>query len=150
MEILKWVGSFAIAILAGASLVIQSSLNAQVRSVWGSPAWAALISYLGGSIVMILVLLIIRPAVPDFEVLQRARWVTYLGGFFGACYVVSLIVIIPVLGNATSFSLLVAGQMVCALVLDHFALLGAAESSMDPKKMMGVVLLSAGVYFIRV
>jgi len=150
MELLKLLGSALIALVAGASLVIQSSVNTQVRAAWGSPAWAALISYLGGTCVTILVLLILRPTFPDASVFHKTSWTSYLGGFFGTCYVMGLILIIPFLGNATSFALLVTGQMICALILDHFALLGAAEHSVDLKKIFGVVLLSAGVYLIRV
>jgi bacterial/archaeal transporter family-2 protein len=46
-------------------------------------------------------------------------------------------------------ALIVLGQMVGAMLFDHFALLGVPENPITPTRMAGVALLIGGVVLIR-
>ena len=41
------------------------------------------------------------------------------------------------------------GQMLAAIVIDHYGLLGLEQQSITPLRMLGVLLLIAGVILIR-
>lgn len=53
-------------------------------------------------------------------------------------------------GTARAYiALVVTGQMVAALAVDHDGRLGVAQRPIDAPKMIGVVLLVGGVVLIR-
>ena len=50
----------------------------------------------------------------------------WTGGIIGAVYVCCVIILAPKIGAANTLGLVVGGQMVLAIILDHFGLLGFA------------------------
>ena len=73
----------------------------------------------------------------------------WLAGILGAFYVAVVIILAPKLGTALTFVLIVAGQMVVSLILDHFGMLGLPIKQINWQRMVGVALLIAGVLMIR-
>ena len=63
----------------------------------------------------------------------------------GALYVVSVIVLVPRLGSAVTFALIVAGQMGISLAIDHFGLFGFPRTPLSLARVGGGALLVAGV-----
>ena len=76
------------------------------------------------------------------------RW-AWTGGLFGAISIALAILLVPKLGAAAFIALLVTGQMLASLAFDLYGLLGLARRSMDLPRLLGVVLLLAGVVLIR-
>src|SRR6185312_2923510 len=106
---------YALAIGAGVSFVFQQAVNANLRTEIGSPWWAGFISYLGGTIVMLVVALSLREPWISKETLERSHLISWSGGIFGAIYIAISILLVPRLGAAMVIALLVAGQMLGAL-----------------------------------
>jgi bacterial/archaeal transporter family-2 protein len=132
----------------GACLVIQASLNAGLRTQIQSVSWAGFISYVGGTLAMAVALLIERvPLRLERATSVPAVW--WLGGLFGAAYLGASIVLVPRVGAATTIALVVAGQLVCSLALDHYGLLGVPHQALTPVRILGAALLFAGVLLIR-
>ncbi len=71
------------------------------------------------------------------------------GGLLGAIYIVAAIVLAPRLGAATLIVSVVCGQMLPSPVLDHFGWVGFAEHPVNPQRVIGAVLVVAGVILIR-
>lgn len=137
------------AILAGVTAPVQAGVNAQLRTFLGSALAASFVSFLVGTVALAAVLLLKREAVPFGPAFAQAPWWTWCGGFLGAFFVTVTIVAAPRLGAATTMALFVTGQMVASLIMDHFALVGYPENPATPMRMVGVVLLIAGVVLIR-
>ena len=57
--------------------------------------------------------------------------------------------LLPRLGVVLSFSLVLAGQMFAAILFDQYGFLGLAVREISPGKIIGAVLLIAGVILIR-
>jgi hypothetical protein len=53
------------------------------------------------------------------------------------------------LGAAVAFSLIVAGQLIMSVIMDHFGLFGVPVNPVTPAKLLGFLLLIAGVVLIR-
>ena len=81
--------------------------------------------------------------------LRTLPWYAWLGGVIGAVYVVSILLLLPRLGLALSFSLIIAGQLLISLLLDHFGLLGLPVQSISAGRLLGAALLMIGVALIR-
>jgi transporter family-2 protein len=142
-------GLAVLALGAGMSVVVQQVLNASLRASLGSAAWAAFISYLVGSLTLLLVLLATRePWVSSDAIAKSSIW-SWTGGVFGTIYIVVAILLLPHMGAATSVALLVTGQMLGSLVFDHYGLFGLAQHPVDLSRLAGAVLLIAGVVLIR-
>lgn len=137
-----------LAIAAGASSVVQGVANSRLSVDLNSAYWAAFFSYVGGTIVVVLVIAATRTAWPG-GALARPPLAAWTGGFWGAIYVVVIIFLMPRLGAATVVALLIAGQMLSALVFDNFAVLGLPQHPVDLSRIIGAVLLVGGVILIR-
>ena len=113
---------------AGVSFVFQQAVNANLRSEIGSPWWAGFISYLGGTLVMLVMIVALREPLLAGAAMSRASWICWTGGVFGAILITISILLLPRLGAALVVALIVLGQMLGALAFDHFALLGVPEN----------------------
>jgi bacterial/archaeal transporter family-2 protein len=141
--------AYLLAVCAGLSFVFQQAVNANLRAEIGSPWWAGFVSYLGGTIVMLVVAVLMREPWPSVQAIQRSHLMSWTGGVFGAIYIAISILLIPRLGAATVIALIVAGQMIGALAFDHFGILGVPVHSVNASRLLGAVLLVAGVVLIR-
>ena len=145
---LNIITSVFLTLAAGVSVVVQQTLNANLRTAIGSAAWSGLVSYAVGLACMVLLVLALRDPVP-VAVAARIPWWAWSGGLFGAIFIGLAILLIPQLGAATFIALLVAGQMLASLTLDHYGWLGLEQRSVDLPRLIGVALLIAGVVLIR-
>jgi len=137
------------AVAAGISLIVQQALNANLRAALGSAAWSGFTSYLVGTICMVLLALALRDPVPSAAVAARVPWWAWSGGLFGAIFIALAILLIPKIGAATFVALLVTGQMLAALALDHFGLLGVPVQPATLVRMAGAGFLILGVVLVR-
>jgi transporter family-2 protein len=114
----------ALTLVAGACVVTQQALNANLRTALDSAAWAGVVSYATGLACMIALALALREPFPAMSVTGRVPALAWTGGVFGAIFIILGIVLIPHLGAATFIALLVTGQMITAMAFDHFGLSG--------------------------
>jgi bacterial/archaeal transporter family-2 protein len=138
-----------LAIAAGVSIVIQQTLNANLRSALNSAAWSGFISYAVGLACMGLLALAFRDPVPAAGVAARIPYWALSGGVFGAIFIGLGIFLVPQLGAATFLALLVTGQMLGSIAFDHFGWLGLTQRPVDAPRLIGVALLIGGVVLIR-
>lgn len=138
-----------LAFSAGVALVMQQAVNAHLRSGLGSASWAGLVSYAVGIVCMALLVVLLRDPVPSAAGAARLPWWVWIGGALGAIYIGLSIVLVPQLGSATFVALIIAGQMLASVVFDHYGWFGLAQRSVDVPRLIGAVLLVAGVVLIR-
>ena len=139
----------AAAFMAGVFLPLQAGINVQLRNYSGSSVIAAFISFLSGTLFLATVALALRIPWPSASDLSGAPWWAWTGGALGACFVFLAIVLAESLGAAVMVSLIIAGQMVASLLLDHYGLVGYARHPINPARIIGTVLLLSGVILIR-
>ena len=56
----------------------------------------------------------------------------------------------PRLGAATMTAVMLSGQLVASVLLDHYALVGFPEHPVSPLRLAGIALLFAGAWLLRV
>ncbi|MFJ7566109.1 DMT family transporter [Herminiimonas sp. NPDC097707] len=136
-------------IVAGASVAFQQVLNANLRVQIGSPWWAAFVSYLVG-LLFTLVIALVVPGPKFTETFHKVGdWLPWTGGLFGATFIAITILMVPKLGAATTISLVVVGQMLLSLTMDHFGWLGLPVQPVSLFRLIGAGLLILGVILIR-
>ena len=66
----------------------------------------------------------------------------------GASYVVCTIIVGPKLGAAALLALVILGQLVTSLLVDHFGWLGFPQHPLTLMRLLGATLLFGGVLLI--
>jgi len=137
------------AMAAGVSLVVQQALNANLRTALNSAAWSGFMSYFLGVLCMAALALVMRDPIPSTATAARIPWFAWSGGLFGAIFIGLGIFLVPRLGAATFFALLIAGQMFGSVAFDHFGVLAVPVHPVSAVRIAGAALLVAGVVLIR-
>ena len=135
--------------ITGSILPIQAAINAKLGKVSGGPVIAAFISFLVGTVFLAAYLMISRKHSFQWNGIQSAPLWLFTGGLIGAFYVAAITFIIPTLGTALTFALIIAGQLLAAMVIDHYGWLGMSVQEISAGRVIGAVLLIAGVILIR-
>jgi bacterial/archaeal transporter family-2 protein len=134
---------------AGISVLVQQALNANLRAELNSAAWSGFMSYFLGVLCMVGLAFVLRDPLPSATLITRVPIWAWSGGIFGAIFIGLSIITIPKLGGAAYIAILVTGQMIAALAVDHFGWLGVPERQIDLPRLLGVALLVGGVVLIR-
>jgi transporter family-2 protein len=116
----------------------------------GSPILAACISIAISLVTVILVWLVSGgTGSGDVSQVRALPWWVLLGGVIGVVFVAGSVIVAPVLGVALFFVCVVAGQLLCATLADHFGAFGMAVQPVTGMKVLGLGLVLAGAALVR-
>jgi transporter family-2 protein len=150
----------ALAAAAGSCIALQASANGRFRQNLGDaagdaapeyvgPAWASYFSIIGTILCATVAMLVLRPPLPTKEMLHGTQWWNWIGGPLGAVIVLAGATLTPKLGAAAFVALIVGGQILCSMVLDHFGLMGLPRVPMSEGRVVGAVLVVIGVACVK-
>jgi transporter family-2 protein len=134
--------------LAGAATALQAPINARLATAVGSAVNAALVSFAVGTVALVGLALILQVR-PDMAAARALPWYAWIGGLCGVIFVIAATWGVPRLGVAMTITLMVAGQLLLGLVLDHFGAFGAPRQPVNLTRMVGVALVIGGVLLVR-
>jgi transporter family-2 protein len=138
-----------LALLAGTMMPTQAAINNKMSAAVSSPILAAFVSFVVGTVALFIYIVATGIPLGDLASAKQAPPIAWIGGFLGAFFVASAVILVPRLGVAMTFSLIIAGQMLVTLVLDHFGFLGLEERPVSIPRVLGVLLITGGVILIR-
>jgi bacterial/archaeal transporter family-2 protein len=137
------------AFAGGVVLPFQAGINAELADWLGSPVRAAFVSFLVGTLVLLVAAALVFKPLPSGGRIGDVPWWAWVGGALGAFYVAASIVSAPKLGAATLIALVVAGQALASLVVDHFGWVGFEAKEISFGRIAGMLLVGAGVALVR-
>ena len=138
-----------LALIAGAVLPFQAAGNAAAGKALGHWLWGAFASLAVSAVVVITALLVMRIPAPDIGKALQGPWWVWIGGVLGALYVAGAAALTPRLGAAGFLVLVVAGQIVTAVVADHFAIMNLPGRPLGLARVLGLVMILAGVWLVQ-
>ncbi len=138
-----------IALIAGMMMPTQAAINSKLAGFVGSPILSAFVSFVVGTIALFLYMLATGVPLSNLGSLRNASVLSLTGGLLGAFFVASTVILVPKMGVALTFSLVLAGQMLITLVLDHYGFLGVPVKEINIQRLVGVSLIIVGVILIR-
>ncbi len=138
-----------LALIAGACAPTQAGINSQLRLWTNDAVLAALISFAVGTVALAVYVTALRIPWPPLGTAVGLPWWQWTGGFLGAFLVAVTVILAPKLGASTMIAFFVAGQMIASLFLDHFGLVGYHIHPVNMGRILGAVLLVAGVVMIE-
>lgn len=136
-----------VALLSGIGIAVQPPTNATLARASGSPLLAALISFAVGTLILLVAWAAVDRTSP--ATLKGVPWWAWAGGLYGAFFVAATAYAAPRLGLAQLLTIMIATQLVAALVLDHFGLLGLDRVPVSATRVIGVMLVLGGVVLVR-
>lgn len=136
--------------MAGALTPVQALFNFKLAKAVNNTITSALISFLVGTLILLGYLVYKKQLRFDVvNVVKTEPYWIWLGGVIGAYYVVTLTYIVPKVGSSLAFSLVIAGQLIISLLVDHFGWFGVPVSPITIKKVMGIVALAMAIWLIK-
>jgi transporter family-2 protein len=138
-----------VALGTGAAIAVQTLANSRLRDALGTPVWAAIAQFIVGLAALVAIAVLMRQPAPDTGGLARMPWWGWVGGAVGALFIVVSIVLTPRLGTALTLATITVGQLLAALVLDHYGLLGAPVVRLSMPRVLGAACLLAGIALMR-
>ena len=139
----------ASAFLTGALIPLQVAANAQLGGVTKNVYTAGLIVFLVGTAVLSAAVTLSRAQFPSFAELTAAPKTIWLGGLIATVYILAIVMIAPRLGVAVTTVFILAGQIVMAMLIDHFGLFGNPQQSLNLWRAGGAILMVLGVIAIK-
>ncbi len=136
-------------LMIGAVLPTQSAINAQLRAGLDAPFTASALSFGGGTLILILIVVLVGSQRPRRAALPDVPGWAFLGGVCGAIYVASTVILVPEFGAAISTALIVSGQNIVSLALDHFGWVRLPRRPATLRRVAGVTALLIGVILIQ-
>ena len=137
----------ALGVLAGGLLAVQSILNAALGQRSG-----VLTSMVVLSLISVATLLLILAAFPhsiDFKALPGLPHAyLYLGSLLGLAILATPIFLVPRIGTASTLITIVLGQLLLALLIDHFGFLGSPKIAMTLPRLAGALLAATGAFLV--
>jgi transporter family-2 protein len=82
---------------------------------------------------------------PSVEKIAAARWWAWDGGLAGSAYSVSAILLAGRPGAATLMALVLTGQLVASVILDHFGWVGFEVQTASAGRIVSCFLMLAGL-----
>ncbi|MDZ4365355.1 DMT family transporter [Brevundimonas sp.] len=135
-------------IIAGGATALQAPTNARLATAVASPVNAAFVSFAVGTAALGIMALALQTR-PDIQAAKALPAWAWAGGLYGVVFVVAAAWAVPRLGVAMTVTLMVAGQLLLSLTLDHFGALGVPRQPLNLGRIAGVALVIAGVVLVR-
>ncbi len=140
--------AFLFAFFAGVLITCQTGSNTQLKKSLGQPLPALIVNYFIGVGAVIIYTLARRVPLPSMEQAGEVPWWGWMGGLFGAVYGLAAILLASQMGAATLTALLVTGQLICAVALDHFGWLSFDVHPAGLGRIAGCALMIVGLALI--
>ena len=134
---------------AGCCIALQAAANGSLRTNLGDPRYATFFSICGTIVTVVAVMLVLRPSPPSAAAMRGAPWWNWIGGPLGALIVLAGAALAPKLGAAAFIAAVVAGQLICSLVLDHFGLMNLPQQALTTGRIIGAAMVFAGVLLVK-
>jgi transporter family-2 protein len=132
---------------AGTLLAMQAPINSRLGRSIGS-VQAATFSFLVGTVALLAISAFVSGGWGQLGHVSRAPAWALIGGLLGAVYVSVALVAVRTLGASGLTAVVIAGQLAMSVVIDRFGLLGVARTAITTERIVGLVLLVAGVALV--
>lgn len=132
-----------IGLVGGVAVGLQAPLASIISQKLGIFE-SVFIVHLGGAVLALLPLVVYSGG--KLAQWRSVPWYALMAGAFGLVVIGSISYMIPRVGVAAAITTVVAGQLLVGVILDHFGLLGAAERALDVTRLLGLVVVLAGVW----
>jgi transporter family-2 protein len=136
-----------LALASGGLIAVQAAANAALsRTLQSNVPFVATTLFFVALAGAAIVLASSGRGLPSTGQLAEAPWWSYTGGLIVAFYVFTITFLAPRIGVGNAIALIVAGQILAALAIDHFGLMRSLVFEMNWTRAAGAALMIVGVF----
>jgi len=135
-----------IAVIAGASMAFQGSLNAVLGKYVGLLETTLIVHVVG--LIVIGILFTFQLGEGGLAQATSAPWYTYIGGALGVVIIFGVAAAIPMAGVAKATTAIIVTQLTMAMLIDHFGWFGLEVLPFNLYKGIGLIFLAIGGYLV--
>jgi transporter family-2 protein len=132
---------------AGIGIPVFAAFNAGLGKQLGGPIVATAAAF--GVGLVIALILVALTGFPQREDLHFDTPYIWFGAVFILFYGVSVTYAAPRIGLGNAIFFVLLGQIVAAAAIDHFGWLGSIQSSLTPKRLLGIAVMAFGLCLAR-
>ncbi|MSQ34043.1 MAG: DMT family transporter [Dehalococcoidia bacterium] len=135
-----------VGVLVGAGVALQATINSALSRTTG----ALEATFVSVTVTLILIGTLLLVGLSSGHLGQVASAPRYLlvGGILGGAFLISAVLLVPKVGAVSFLTSVVVGQLAGALVLDHFGVLGLPRIPLSLPRVLGILLLLAGMRLV--
>ncbi len=134
-----------IGILGGVAVGMQGPIATQMGQRVGSAASSFVVhvsgAFLSGA-------LLLTRGGENMQNWRSLSWYMLGSGFFGVVLYLTINHTMPRLGATTALALIIIGQLAMGILIDHYGLFGTAVRQLDAWRVVGLLFLVLGGYFV--
>jgi bacterial/archaeal transporter family-2 protein len=131
----------------GGAVALQAPINSHLGKSVGT-FQAAFLSFAIGTVALLVIASLATGGLGGVRHATNVPWYYLTGGLLGVAYVSTVLVTVRTLGAGGVTAATIAGQLTLAVVIDQLGILGVAQRSITVSRMVGIVLLAAGVFLV--
>ncbi len=135
-------------LLTGVLNALQTGMNTKLAQTAGAPIVAGMAVYLVGFGTLAVLAPFLGGGGQSVARLGQAPWWAWLGGIGGALYIVAMLYATQKVGAGVFTGITVTAAIVTSVALDHFGWLGLKEHAAGLWRIVGAILMIAGVVLV--
>ncbi len=124
-------------------MAVQGTINSALGKEIGLTITTFLV-HLTAVIILIIVLIFNNNNI-SLKLFADVPWYLYAGGVMGIIITYTVALSIPQLGVAVATTSIITAQILTAALIDHLGLFGMEQVSFDISRLIGIILMAAGV-----
>ena len=136
---------FVVALFAGAGIAVQMPITAVSAQRVGLSESVLVVNVIG--LATITLILLFKGGVPA-SAWRLIPWYAYLAGPIGIGVMMAIAFVIPRIGIASAMTLSIAAQLLVGAILDNIGFLGLAARPLEWPRLIGVGIISFGVWLV--
>lgn len=141
-----WLVGFAV--LVGLLNAVQTGSNTALDRAGGSPVWTLVIISSVSLATAFVIAMASGQKMPQMSAYSGVPWWGWIGGVFGAVYVLSMLVVAGRVGAAIFMGITITAATLGSVMMDHFGLLGLEVREAGPGRILGAIFLVIGLLLI--
>ena len=141
-----------VGIVFGFAPPIQTAINSSLGQLTHSSLFAAFVSFLVGTFTLMLLTLIVHrrfKIITHHDTYGPLRTWHFIGGPLGVLFVTTNIIVAPLLGITVTLIIVMLGQIVMGLCIDHFGWMGMTKRSIDRQRLLGLLCIITAIILIQ-
>ncbi len=138
-----------VGLAAGALFGVQPSVNGELSRHVAHPLQASIISFASGTLALLAIAIVGGIFPPRFIISpSQMPWWAWGSGLIGVFVVTSSLIMVPRVGSLPWFASVMTGQVIAAVLLDHYGWLGNQRAAATPIRLAGAAMLLIGLTLI--
>ncbi|MDK8794426.1 DMT family transporter [Corynebacterium sp. MSK041] len=138
------------AMAVGAVIPAQTAVNSRLRTSVGAPLPTSFYSFTVAFLCAVSLAVATSGVRWDFVAAAAEPWWVWIGGVMGTVFLTGNVVLFPRLGSVETVVIPILGQVIMALVIDQFGLFGSPQTEISALRLLGAVVVFAGILCIHV